>query len=294
MIKAGKVYISVFFFVFIFICFILKAEKFMLLAYLALLVHELFHLSFAVKMKIPIVRIVVLPFGINIKIKDKLSYIYELILCIMGPVGSLVVGVLALYIYKNSGVFDIKYFADANFSLFIINSIPIYPLDGGRIFKRILEEKEGHFRAAKISLWVSQGCVFVIFAFIFAAIVYSEFNVSIVVLCCFLISEISKQKNAAVKSYAELLAYSKEKLEKNLSVKIREIAVSENCYVKNILKNLSDGLYTVVSVADKNGKIIARITETELIEAITIQKREKTEGIIYISQAARVLKKYKN
>ena len=281
MIKAGKLYISVFFFVFIFVCVLAGAAAEAVLSYAALLIHEMFHIAFALKMKIPIGRFVVLPFGINIKIKDKLSYVNEIILCAMGPFGSLAVMCLCIYIRLN-GVSSkyLDYFILANFSIFIINIFPIFPLDGGRIFKRMLESKTGHYRAAQISIWVSQVCVFIIFSFIFAAVVTSKFNSSIITLCCFLIYEISTEKNIAAKSFSELLIYSKEKLTGDSGMTVREIAVLPDCPIKNIFKMLSDSVYVMVTVTKRDGAVAERISETKLIERMCQKSGAKTIGDI--------------
>ena len=269
MIKVGKLYISAFVPVLILTCICAESLDFMLLAYLSLAVHEIFHLIFALKMKIKVDRVTVLPFGINIKISENISPVYEILLCAMGPAGSAVSALIFIYL-KHIGI-ELKYtdyMILSNLSIFIINVLPIYPLDGGRIFKCILESKTGYYRAVNISVWISQLCVFIMGVFIFTAVVGSNFNLSIVILCCFLIFSISRQKNEAVLSFSKLLLYSKQKLEKRQQITVREIAVSERARIKEILKMFSDSVYIMVSVTDTKGKILCRMSETELIEQI--------------------------
>ncbi len=252
------------------------------MSYLALAIHELFHIFYAVKMKIPIGRLVVLPFGISMKIKGKLSHLNEILLCAMGPLGSFAVAVLGIYfsaIIKSNE--NIIYFIRANFSLFVINILPIYPLDGGRIFKRVLQEKLGIFKATQISMFISGLCVAIICVFIFVSVVAYRFNTSIVMLCAFLIYEISKQKNSAIKSYSELLIYSKEKLKESTLMPVREVVVAKNCPSKNILKMLSDSFYMVINIVDDRGKIIGRIGEAELIETIASKNRSNLICEVY-------------
>ena len=43
----------------------------------------------------------------------------------------------------------------SNLILFLVNLIPVYPLDGGRILKNILHMKIGYFEACKITNAVS-------------------------------------------------------------------------------------------------------------------------------------------
>lgn len=276
MIKIGKVYFSFFLAVLVFACMIFGAVEFMALSYLSLLIHEGFHLAFAFKMKIKINRIVVLPFGINIVINEKLSPVYEILLCIMGPFGSGIAAVIFLYIKSQGIAFaNIDYLIISNFSTFIINILPIYPLDGGRIFKCLLENKIGYYRAVNISVWVSQLCIFVICVFIFTAVTVSKFNLSIMVLCCFLIYSLSFQKKEAIQSFSQLLVYSKQKLSEKGQLPVREIAIDKNSLIKDVFSHLSDNVYIIITVTDDRGKILERLSETQLIERFCTIKKAK-------------------
>ncbi len=275
MIKIGKVYISFFVFVLCFVCIISGAFKFMLMAYLSLFAHEMFHLISAKKLKINFRRMVILPFGINLELSRNTSSANEIILCASGPVGSGALALIFMSLYGKE-----SYLFYTNLSLFLINALPIYPLDGGRILKCILEEKMGYYRAVSLSLWISQLCLFIVCTGVFLLIVKSKFNMSVMILCTFLIYSLSQEKKNIPLSFSKLLLYSKEKLAKANQLEVREIAVSEDFSVKNIFKNLSERYYLVILVVSSGGKELFRITETELIKRVQTLKNIKTAGEI--------------
>lgn len=273
MIKLGKIYISFFVFVLCFVCIISGAFYFMIMSYLSLLAHEMFHLACAKKLKIKFRRMVILPFGINLELSHNTSSANEIILCAAGPAGS---GALALIFMLACG--KESYLFYTNLSLFLINAIPVYPLDGGRILKCILEEKMGYYRAVSLTLWISQLCLFLSCTGVFLLIVKSRFNMSVMILCTFLIYSLSQEKKNIPLSFSKLLLYSKEKLNKDGQMKTHEIAVNEDFLVKNIFKNLSERYYLVILVVSSDGKELIRITETELLERLKRAKNIKTAG----------------
>lgn len=280
MIKLGKIYISLFTVALIPFYILSGAVKFAAISYLSLIWHELFHLFAAYKLKIKTDRIIVLPFGINININQKLSYISEILFCISGPFASFLLAFLFFSLKLNGFTTQFTdYIVINNLSLFIINVLPIYPLDGGRIFKRVTEEKTGYFKAAEISIWVSQFFVFLVCVFIFLTVLFFKFNISIMVLCCFLIYSISEQKKSAILTFSQLLIYSSQKLENSEKILVREIAASNTLPIKDVIKLMSDNMYVIITVTDKNGKIIARLSETELIKKAIDGKKYIYEAV---------------
>ncbi len=85
--------------------------------------HELAHIVTAIALKIPVKEIVFLPFGVNAKFEFHKKKKKEIIVALAGPLFS----VLCAFFCQEYSV--------QNFFIFLLNSIPIYPLDGGRILK---------------------------------------------------------------------------------------------------------------------------------------------------------------
>ena len=105
--------------------FFRQAEAF-LIFYFFVLLHELAHILVANLLKIKIIDISLLPFGVNAKFDFCDNKIKEIIIASAGPVFSLIIACI------------LKEYFIQNFFIFVVNMIPIYPLDGGRILKNII------------------------------------------------------------------------------------------------------------------------------------------------------------
>lgn len=105
--------------------FFRQAEHF-LIFYIFVLLHEFAHILMARIMKIKIIEVSLLPFGVNARFDFCGNKIREIIIACAGPIFSfLIANALREYFIQN--IF-----------IFIVNLIPIYPLDGGRILKNII------------------------------------------------------------------------------------------------------------------------------------------------------------
>jgi len=84
----------------------------------------------------------------------------EFMIAIAGPAASIALGLLFLgicVISKNTLVVSVfHYFSVINFVFTIFNIIPLYPMDGGRILRSLLQMIiKDRMIATKISLWIS-------------------------------------------------------------------------------------------------------------------------------------------
>lgn len=86
--------------------------------------HEMGHIIALIAVGGKIDRITLSFYGLALKYNCQLSNIKELIVIMLGPVVNL--------------VFYIIFKDDINLILFVLNILPIYPLDGGRIIKILL------------------------------------------------------------------------------------------------------------------------------------------------------------
>lgn len=94
--------------------------------YIFVILHELAHILVAFILKIKVLEISFLPFGVNAKFDFGKSKLKEIIVASAGPIFS-----LCMY-------FMVEKFKIQNLFIFLTNMIPIYPLDGGRILKNVI------------------------------------------------------------------------------------------------------------------------------------------------------------
>lgn len=133
--------------------------KILFFLFLLMSIHESFHLVCAYCLGYKIDSVCIYPFGLSAKIQDfeyKNSF-YEIIITVCG----LSVHFFAAFLIPMlSDFFDLsqnftQYLLKANYAILLFNLMPIYPLDGGRILRNVLEYIFS-FKVAKfISLCVS-------------------------------------------------------------------------------------------------------------------------------------------
>ena len=116
-------------------------------------VHELGHSFAAATFGYKLNRITLMPFGAvvsgnieGLKPKD------ELIIALSGPFINIATGILFVAVWwmfpETYAFTDVA--AEANFSMAIINFIPVYPLDGGRALSSYLAQKVGVIKARAV------------------------------------------------------------------------------------------------------------------------------------------------
>lgn len=113
-----------------------QAEHF-LIFYFFIILHEISHILMAFCLKIKPIEISFLPFGVNAKFNFINCRNKEIIVALAGPIFS----VLIAYYFPQYRV--------QNLFIAIMNMMPIYPLDGGRILKNIMILKYGTINASK-------------------------------------------------------------------------------------------------------------------------------------------------
>ena len=143
-------------FIFLIIFLITRQIKIYGLLMLFAFIHEIGHLLSGLFLGLKVHNIKIAPFGFSIAFlpteKNRKTSIKKLIIALAGPITNLIV-ICIVYIFcsiikKSNLAFstDIIY---ANLLLFLFNMLPIYPLDGGRVIKEILNINFGEKNSYK-------------------------------------------------------------------------------------------------------------------------------------------------
>lgn len=117
-----------------------------------------------------------------------LSYRGEFIVALAGPfVSLLLAGVFAL---AGHG-----FFCYANLALGLMNLLPIFPLDGGRMLRAFLAERLPPDRQRRITQSVGLILIFPLLALAFWQFLSSGYNLSLLFVCLYLIGLIKENGN---------------------------------------------------------------------------------------------------
>ena len=248
------------------------------MAYITATLHELAHLFAALRYKVLIGGFVIMPFGVSIRLKDAKidNPVHECIICAAGPLANLFL-IIAGFLVRNHFTQStqlIDFFICSNASIFLINTIPVVPLDGGRILRAALTAKYGFLKASKLSHIASQINIALIGLFGIYVLYITHFNVSVMLLCTFLIFNMSSEKRNNELALMRQLVYSKRKLSKREIMPVRELAVTKNISLSKLLKSFSYDRYYIVNVMDSKMQIEATLTETQIVDGLSYTKKD--------------------
>ena len=138
-------------------CIIFNKADMLCVTYSVMILHELAHCLAAVCIGLKISHIDFYPFGVNLKLKNKLVYSLadEMILYFSGPFCNILFALIAMIVYSRYPNESVKFFYISNTMLFCMNMIPSVPLDGGILLKKIIAYRLGYNSANKIMTIIS-------------------------------------------------------------------------------------------------------------------------------------------
>ncbi len=236
---------------------------------LVAVVHEFGHYCVAEKLGYKLVKLQLLPYGAVISGDlEGLRFKDEIAVAIAGPVLNLflVLGFLALwwlfpetYPYTETAM-------QANLSLGLINLIPAYPLDGGRILRaglsRVLKRKWAIAISSITAIILAGGLVGL---FVYSVFIGST-NISMLFFATFvMVGAFSKGKdNVYVKYYCQFDA---KKLKRGMEITI--LAFSENATVKDLLQRVKGESLYEVRVLDKGGRAKKSFSPQKVLDIIS-------------------------
>ena len=253
-------------------CF--KGELFLfLLSTLVAIQHECAHAFAAAKLGYKLNKIVLMPFGAvidgdlkGISLKD------EIFVAVCGPLCNLFTAIFFVALWWFTPT--MYAFTDTAFysslSIALVNLLPAYPLDGGRIFKCLLVRAlmEKYAQEAQAERLAEKICrlatLFFAFLFLLAFVILlfrKTLNPSLLAFALFLLFGAfgSPEKNAV---YDKMDFSCREALKRG--VELRRIAVLSTCTVKDALRFLMKGSYLVLEVYDEDERHLFDISQNEL------------------------------
>ena len=224
-------------------------------------VHELGHSFVATSVGYKLNKITLMPFGAVVSGNiEGLRFNDEIKIALGGPMINLIIGLLFVatwWLFPETYAFT-DVVANANFSLAIINLLPIFPLDGGRVLCASLTGLLGKKKANLMCKII--GLIFALFLCVcFVISVFNQINLSLLFFSAFVLAGVfmKSKENEYVKIYTVL---SEENLKRGMIV--RRIAVHKSVTIKKVLSLLDDTCLNEVAVYDG-----------ESVRAVLSQKR---------------------
>ena len=231
--------------------------------------HECAHAFAAAKLGYKLNRIVLMPFGAvidgdlsGISLKD------EIYVAICGPLCNLLTAIFfvawwwltpTMYAFTDTACYT-------SVAIALVNLLPAYPLDGGRIFRCVLaralaknqaNEYKAEAKAEKICRAVTLAFSAGFFALFFFV---SPKNLSLLLFGGFLF--LGSFGNKERSAYRRMDFSCKEALKKGIELK--RVAVLGTCAIKDVLGYLSRGSYLVLEVYDENEQYLFDLPQNEL------------------------------
>lgn len=233
-------------------------------------VHEFGHALAAERRGFRLKKISLMPYGAVISGETGgMTVSDEIITVICGPAVNLAAGLAILAVWW---IFPAVYpytelAATANFSLFFVNLIPAFPLDGGRLLLCLLTRPLGRKKAVAVTKELGVTCS----ACLIAAFVYSCFhtvNFSLLFFAAFLLTgAIGKH---ADDRYIRLIdGFSTKNIKRSRNV--RRLAVKDGFTVKDFYAAADGSSLYEVQIYSPDGRLLRTISPETLGEELSVK-----------------------
>ncbi len=253
------------------LAFVLKSQTTFFICFGVVLVHELFHLFSALIVGVRVKSIIILPFGMTLRLDERVIRCpkKEILIAAAGPVSNVLMLICAEYALKTQGGnLNLLIFTVANWSVLLLNLIPVPPLDGGRILRAIAIYRSGLVTASRSMYKVSRIFAVIICFLGIVLMIISKSNPSLCVIGAFLIfSLVEEKRNAEILIASELIREKEKFRDKNL-IPSNIITIKENTSAAHVIRKLNLSTFYVVYIVDENMKIIKTATESDFIRAV--------------------------
>ncbi len=237
------------------------------MTYAVMLLHELAHMAAALCIGLKISHISFYPFGVNLKLSNKMIYSLadEIILYIAGPLCNVMLALVALMLYSRYPCEALRLLYVSNILLFVMNMLPVSPLDGGIILKKILSHIFGNTTATVIIRIVSAVISIAMLFLGFYVLYVTGFNFSIIIFSLLMLGNVFTQREKYDADLIKKIIFTPKKQ------KITHILLPNSTENHKIIKKFDKKGYNIVYLTDENGKITDILTETQIINKLTRQ-----------------------
>lgn len=241
----------------------LTGKIFIFLIYtLVALLHELGHSFIADRHGYKLNKITLMPYGAVVSGKiDGLKPSDEIAIALAGPVTNILI---AVFFAATWWVYPLSYAytdtaAFANITIAVINLLPVFPLDGGRILLALLSTKMQIKKAETICKILSAAVAAALMT-LFIISLFNTPNISLAFFAAFVIFGVFTRKKDSV--YIKLYTgINPDALKRGMPCK--KHGVSEEMTLKKLISVLDPNAINEVEVY-RNGKVYARLSAADI------------------------------
>ncbi len=233
------------------------------MTYAAMIMHEAAHCAAAVCIGLKIDYMAFLPFGVNLRLKNKMVYSAadEIILYISGPASNVLLALITAFICKHWNYEILRMFYISNAVLFLMNMLPAIPLDGGIIIRRLVAGKIGYRSAARVMRYITAVTAALLAAAGAAALISTRFNFSLMMFAMMIAGNLFTEKEKYDVDFVRGLMFHKKKNRR----KIRHFIADNTSDYRSIAEKFDTNAYSIVYLTDNDGKITDILTEDNII-----------------------------
>jgi stage IV sporulation protein FB len=253
----------------------------------SLLFHELGHIGAASLMGAEVTRIEVWPFGAVGRLERawQLAPAAETVVALAGPFNSGMLCSLASalqrglaqspsYAYSQFPLLDLL--VRVNLGLFLMNLIPCLPLDGGRVLRSQLALRSGYVEASKgVAKWGLFAGALLTVAAAAGVLAGRDWHPFLVVGPLVVWGALDERRGAGAQNVMDILTRS-DRLVQRKAIAVQEIMVSQDATVSEVVRRFRPSKYHVVLVANRSMRVMGKLTETRVLEAMYLGNTNKT------------------
>lgn len=220
-----------------------------LIATITAVVHEMGHSICASSFGYKLNKIVLMPFGAIVKgDTGNLKFYDQVRIAMAGPLINLLIGTIFVALWWT---FPLTYAytdtaAYSNFLMALINFIPAYPLDGGRILFSLIADKKNSLVASKVCKIISVILSLGLFA-LFITSIFFTINISLLFFSLFIMFG-ALNKNEDVR-YVKIFSSLTEKRMMQ-GVEVKRHAISVNATIKTLMGVIDEQALNEIVVMD--------------------------------------------
>ncbi len=253
----------------------------LLISYLVTIcLHEMAHSLVAEKLGYRLNQITIMPHGASLGGESKFFCSRdEILIAIAGPIFNLILAILGCAVWW---IFPVTYaysqiFVYANLYTALINCLPVFPLDGGRVMLALLSKKLDRkvaFSRVRVLGMVISICL--ILAFLIT--VFFVPNLTLLIFGVFLLVTSMLEDKYAYYSQIGILESKAIYLSRGL--KMRAVAVPQDMPLFRLVSVITPDSLTEFTIIDQQYKVLGRISECDLPKLLQIYPANTSLGLI--------------